>query len=224
MGKEKAIKKAYLESVSKSGLFRYLKEEDYERAWKELNMAPRAYEDQQTIYGQGDQVKRGAIVHSGLVKGEKFHVEGTSHLAHMYTSGEPFAFEGAVSGKRTSPLDFISEGETTIIFFDVQKIFSNSFQLQLVKGFMEVLANDNIKKLYRIETLSKRGLRDRIVTYFRILSAKSGSSKITLELSRMQLAHYLCVNRTALSYELNQMQREGIIRMDRKTITILKEL
>ena len=218
------MKKAYLESVSKSGLFRYLKKEDYEKAWTELHMAARSFEDQQTIYAQGDEVKRGAIVHSGLVKGEKFHLEGTSHLAHMYTSGEPFAFEGAVSGKRTSPLDFIAEGETTVIFFDVQKIYNNSFERQLVRGFMEVLANDNIKKLYRIETLSQRGLRNRIMTYFRILSAKSGSSKITLELSRMQLAHYLCVNRTALSYELNQMQREGIIEMDRKNITLLKDM
>lgn len=224
MENEQDIKKAYLESVSKSGLFRYLGEAYYERAWRELRMAPRKYKDQQIIYAQGDKVKRGAIVHSGLVKGEKFHLEGTSHLAHMYTRGEPFAFEGAVSGKRTSPLDFISEGETTIIFFDVQKIFDNCFEGQLVKGFMEVLANDNIKKLYRIETLSKRGMRDRIMTYFKILSAKSGSSRITLELSRSQLAHYLCVNRTALSYELNQMQREGLIEMNRKTITILKKL
>lgn len=217
------MKKTYLESVAQSGLFRHLKSEDYEEAWEELHMVPRRFEDQQIIYIQGDEVNRSGIVHEGLVKGEKFHIEGTSHLAHMYAAGEPFAFEGAVSGKKTSPLDYISEGESTVIFFDVQQIYTSSFERELVRGFMEVLANDNIKKLYRIETLSQRGLRSRIMTYFRILSSKSGSPVIRLNMSRMQLAHYLCVNRTALSYELNQMQREGLIVIEKKKITLLTE-
>ena len=36
------------------------------------------------------------------------------------------------------------------------KIFGGSFEKQLVTGLLELLANDNIKKLYRIETLSQR--------------------------------------------------------------------
>lgn len=215
-------KRRYLESVEKTGLFRYLKEDSYGRAWETLRMSPRSFVDQQTIYAQGDEVNRVAIVHEGLVKGEKFHEEGTSHLAHMYGNGDAFAFEGAFSGKKTSPLDFISEGRSIIIFFDVNRLYGCPFERELIKGFMEIMANDNIKKLYRIETLSQRGMRSRITSYFRILSEKSGSPVITLNMSRQQLAYYLCVNRSALSYELNEMQREGVIKMERRKITLLK--
>lgn len=60
------------------------------------------------------------------------------------------------------------------------------------------------------------------MTYFRILSTKSGSATITINMSREQLAHYLCVNRSALSHELNEMKRDGVIDINKKKITILE--
>lgn len=220
-GKVRVMQVNYLESVERTGLFRHLKPEDHEKAWTELKMASHRFTDQQTIYLQGDKVRRIGIVHDGLVKGEKFHEEGDSHLAHMYAAGEAFAFEGALSGRKTSPLDFISEGETTVIFFDIDAIYTGSFERELMKGLAELLANDNIKKLYRIETLSQKGLRERILTYLRIQSDKNGSKTVNINMSRQQLAHYLCVNRSALSHEINEMQRDGIIKMDKKRITLL---
>ena len=214
-------KELYLKSVEKTGLFRHLKREDYENVWSELRMAVHNFDDQQTIYLQGDKVNRIGIVHEGLVKGEKFHEEGTSHLAHMYSEGEAFAFEGAFSGMKTSPLDYISEGKSTVIFFDIDAIYISKYERNLMMGLTEMLANDNIKKLYRIETLSQKGLRDRIMTYLHILSDKSGSDTVTVNMSRQQLAHYLCVNRTALSHELSEMQRDGIIKIDKKIIKII---
>lgn len=214
--------KKYLKSIEQTGLFQYLKEEDYDMVWKELHMSVRTFSNGQAVYAQGDRINRVAIVHEGLIKGEKFHEEGTSHLSHIYSEGEVFAIEGAFSGQKTSPLDYISEGNSTVIFFDVEAIYSGSFERELMKGLSEVLANDNIKKTYRIEMLSQKGLRDRIMTYFRILSGKSGSLVITVNMSREQMAHYLCVNRSALSHELNEMKRDGVIDMNKKKITILK--
>ena len=214
------MKNDYLESVAMSGLFKYLDKKDYEAAWQELNMAPHNYNAQQIIYGQGEPVKRAGIVHSGLVTGERLHSEGTTSLAYYYSKGEVFAFEGALSGKRTSPLQLTADDDTCIIFFDVQKIFASSFERQLTKGLMELLANDDIKKLYRIEVLSKKGLRDRIMTHFELMASRNDGRSFTLHMSREQLAKYLCVNRSALSHELNEMKREGLIDFDKKKYTI----
>ncbi|MDO4746144.1 MAG: Crp/Fnr family transcriptional regulator [Bacillota bacterium] len=213
----------YIKSVSKSGLFKYLQEKDHEQAWHELNMAPRNYRNQQIIYGQEDTIKRAGIVHTGLVKGERLHPEGTSSLAYYYAKGEVFAFEGALSGRKTSPLQLTADGNTSVIFFDVQKVFTCSFEKQLTKGLMELLANDDIKKLYRIEVLSKKSLRDRIMTHFTMMAGRSDDTTFVIDMSREQLANYLCVNRSALSYELNEMKREGIIDFEKRKYTILKK-
>lgn len=115
------MKNEYLESVAMSGLFKYLDEKHFDQAWQELNMAPHNYSDQQIIYGQDDTVNRAGIVHSGLVKGERLHSEGTSSLAYYYAKGEVFAFEGALSGKRTSPLQITADDDTCIIFLMYRK-------------------------------------------------------------------------------------------------------
>lgn len=210
----------YLNSVAMSGLFKYLRDEHYGQAWKELNMTPKFYHSNRVIYGQDDPVTMAAIVHSGLVKGERLQPEGTASLAYFYERGDIFAFEGAFSGKRTSPLNIIAHEDAIVVFFNVRNIFTSAFQQELATGLMELLANDDIKKLYRIETLSKKGLRDRIMSYLKILAAKNGSNVFEVDMSREQMAEYLCVNRSALSYELNQMKREGIIDFNKKVFKI----
>lgn len=211
-----------MESVSASGLFKYLKRADYEEVCAELRMAPHKYKDQETVYCQGAPVRRAGIVHSGLIRGEKLLVEGNSHLAYVYAKGDVFAIEGAVSGKKTSPLEYVSEGESLALFFDVQRIFSSSYEKLLIKGLLEVLANDNIKKLYRVEILSQKGLRERILAYLHIMSGHNDSQTFRINMSREQIARYLCVNRSALSYELNEMKREGIIDFTGRCFTLKK--
>jgi len=210
----------YLNTLAMSGLFKYIKKEDYEKAWIELNMVPQGYLNNQIIYRQDEAVSKVAIVHSGMVKSERLHADGSSSLTSMYSRGEIFAFEGAFSSKKTSPLHITAEGDAIVIFFYVQNIFTSSLNNELMEGLLELLANDDIKKLYRIEMLSKKGLRDRIMSYLYTLAAKAGSNTFELDMTREMLAQYLCVNRSALSNELNQMKREGVINFDKKIFTI----
>lgn len=215
------MKHEYIQSVSMSGLFKYIDKNDFERVCDELRMAPHNYLDGEPIYIQGDEVSRVAIVHSGLISGERIHNEGNSQLAYLYSKGELFAFEGAFSSKHTSPLQLTAQGDTTVIFFDIENIFESSSGKQLVKGIMELLANDDIKKLYRIEILSIRSIRGRAMAYFKFLASKQNSNTFEINMSREQMAQYLCVNRSALSNELSIMKREGIIDFKGNKYTIL---
>lgn len=217
------MKEAYLKSISMSGLFKYLDPQHYETVWTELGMSPRKYAAGQTIYGQDSPVSRIAIVHSGLIRGERLSPDGNSNVPYFYEPGELFAYEGALSGKKTSPLHITAEADAEVIFFELQHFFPfiretdyvNAHQQDLLqplsRGLLELLVNDDIKKLYRIEILSKKSLRERIMSYFHVLSGKSDNCDFMLNMTREQLASYLCVNRSALSHELNEMKRDGII-------------
>lgn len=215
------MKESYLKSVSKSGLFRYLPEEKYSRIWNELAMAPRTYQQGQIIYSQDQIIERAAIVHSGRVRGELIDSEGNAHVMYFYNHGEIFAFEGAVSRKKSSPINLVADDETIVLFFDVNKITVCSASEEIITGLFELLANSDIKKLYRIEILSHKSLRERIMLYLNIVASTKGSRSLDLEMSRQQLADYLCVNRSALSNELNLLKKEGVIELDGKKVTLL---
>ena len=79
----------------------------------------------------------------------------------------------------------------------------------------------NIKKTRKIEILGERGLRNRIMIYLDVLRKKEGSSVVTVKMNREQFAQYLCVSRSALSNELNKMNREKIIDFNKDQFEIL---
>ena len=82
-------------------------------------------------------------------------------------------------------------------------------------------ADSNIRMARKVEILAERGLRDRILVYLNILRRKSNSNTVTVRMNREQLAQFLCVNRSALSNELNKMKKEGVIDFKRDQFTIL---
>ncbi|MDD6310477.1 MAG: Crp/Fnr family transcriptional regulator [Firmicutes bacterium] len=214
-------RKNYYQVIYGSGLFKYIEEENYDDVWDELKMNPNYYMNGQLIYQEGQKLNLCGIVYKGHVKSEKIYYEGNSHMEYIYSPGEAFAFEGCLSSKHTSPLDYVSVGDSTIITLDINRIITSKYAIQLFRGLSELIANDNIRKMYRVETLSKRGLRDRILTYLRIMATINNSPTFTIPFSRNQLAEYLCVNRSALSNELSIMKRENVIDFRRNTFTLL---
>ena len=119
-------------------------------------------------------------------------------------------------------MDYISDGDSQIAFIDIKKLYSSSFAKELLQGIVGYMADESIRRMYRIEIMSKKKLRDRILTYLRIKESEIGTSAFTLDISREQLAYELCVNRSALSNELGKMQREGLISIDKRKIFLNK--
>ena len=74
----------------------------------------------------------------------------------------------------------------------------------------------------RIEILSQKTNRDKILSYFRILSQNSFSKTFTLPFSLTDLADYLSVDRSAMMREIKALKEDGIIKkMDKNRFTLL---
>ena len=62
-----------------------------------------------------------------------------------------------------------------------------------------------------MKVLSKRTIRDKLLTYFSILSNKNYNKIITIPYSLTTLADYLSVDRSAMMRELKSLSDEGFI-------------
>ena len=85
---------------------------------------------------------------------------------------------------------------------------------------LEIISQENMRREYRLTILSRKGLRERILTYLSMQAARRRTATITIPFSREELASYLCVNRSAMCHELSLMQQEGIIRFQKKEFTL----
>ena len=74
----------------------------------------------------------------------------------------------------------------------------------------------------RIEILSQKTIRDKLLSYFRILSQNSFSRTFTLPFSLTDLADYLSIDRSVMMREIKTLKEDGIIKkLDKNKFTLL---
>ncbi len=95
------------------------------------------------------------------------------------------------------------------------------FHTSLISNILELVLNNTISQNTRIEILSKRSIREKLLSYFNILSSKSFSKNIVLPFSLTNLADYLSVDRSAMMREIRNLIDEGFIFKNGNTIKLL---
>ncbi len=73
----------------------------------------------------------------------------------------------------------------------------------------------------RVELLTKRSIRDKLLGYFSILSARNFSKTFSIPFSLTDLADYLSIDRSAMMREMKNLKDEGFIRKSGSRITLL---
>ena len=90
--------------------------------------------------------------------------------------------------------------------------------------------NDNLSNLVmqkvislnsRVELLTKRSIREKLLGYFNILSTRTFRKSFTLPFSLTDLADYLSVDRSAMMRELKSLKDDGFIDKTGNNITLL---
>lgn len=211
----------YFESVVESGLFSNLKKSDYTNAFAQLTVTGKQYGDGEAVFLEGDVIDKICIVARGSVRAEKTYRNGETHIIQVFEEDDIFGLEYSMSKTKKSANDYISNGGSSIVFVSNNSIRKTDYASDIETSLTYRLADDNIKMAKKIEILVERGLRERILTYLNILTSKSGSNSVSVRMNREQLAQFLCVNRSALSNELNKMKKEGIIDFKKDKFTIL---
>lgn len=95
------------------------------------------------------------------------------------------------------------------------------FHKELKNGIYSLLMKNTIELNTRIELLTKKNIRDKLLSYFNIISSKKFSKTFTLPFSLTDLADYLSVDRSAMMREISHLKEDGIIKKTGNTITML---
>ncbi len=117
--------------------------------------------------------------------------------------------------------------KSTVLFYSYDNIASNcknncDFHPTLSKYFNELILYKITDLNMRIELLSKRSIREKLLSYFNLLSTKKFSKSFTIPFSLTDLADYLSVDRSAMMRELKLLKEEGFITKTGNQITLLQ--
>ena len=85
------------------------------------------------------------------------------------------------------------------------------YHTRLIANMLRLIAQKNLRLNHRLEVLSKRSIRERLLAYFEQQVERTGNRSFTIPFDRNRLADYLCADRSAMSRELGNMRDEGLL-------------
>ncbi len=133
-------------------------------------------------------------------------------------------FSNITSFISSNDYEIITKEDSKIIVFDYDNIINYNAYFKpyniFIKNLLNILANKTLEKTERLEVITKKTIRDKLLEYFEIISKKNGSKKIVLSSSFTKLAEYLGVDRSSMSRELNSLKKEGFIDIKGRKITL----
>ena len=75
--------------------------------------------------------------------------------------------------------------------------------------------------MQKVDVVSKRTIREKLLAYLSIQALQQDSRYFEIPFGRVELAEYLCVDRSALTRELAKMKDEGLIDYHKNAFRIL---
>lgn len=149
--------------------------------------------------------------------------EGNKTVLEELQKGEIFG--SLTSSLHSEEITCMTKEETqiTIIEYDQitnDEIIKSDFYIIFIKNLLKILTEQLSTRNNRIELLTKKTTRDKLLGYFQKEAQKRGSKTFILQTSHTEIANYLSVDRSAMTRELKYLKEEGFIEINGKKVTI----
>lgn len=228
MQQKEIIMQKYFKTILKSPLFYNVNFSDLEGMLICLNAKVKQYNKDSMIIIQGDKISEIGIILAGKVQIIKNDFLGNKNIITELSESDIFG-ETIVSAKiEKSPVTVETVTGCEIMFIDYRKIITTCssscvFHTMLIENMIKVLAEKNIMLNQKIDILSKRNIREKLMQYFSFQAEMKNSAEFDIPFSKSELADFLCVDRSAMSRELSKMCNDKLISYSKKHFKLLVE-
>ena len=165
------------------------------------------------------------VVISGRIQTLHSFEDGTYNIFHVLHSGGVVGVDLLWTGSRVAPSFAVAAEPSRVLRFPASLLESQGgleeiWRLRILERVLALISQDNMRKEYRLSILSRKGLRERILTYLSMQASKRRTATFTVPFTREEMASFLCVNRSAMCHELSLMQQEGLISFRKNEFTM----
>ena len=177
------------------------------------------------IIFEEENIKHIGIVISGTVDMIKEDLWGNKTMLIRMRKNEMFGETFACGEDNLSVVTFIVSEDAEILFIPFHRVMHSctmacAFHHKLIENMVRVIANKNRDLMRKVEIISKRTLREKILAYLSIQAQLQGTRYFEIPLGRVEWAEYLCADRSALTRELAKMKDDGLIDYDKNCFRI----
>ena len=216
----------YLEKINQCALFTGINVSDLATLMDCLKAVPRTYKKNEFIFSAGETAQSVGLVLSGNAHILQEDYWGNRTILANLESGELFGEAFSCAETDSLPVSVIAIDKTEVLLIDGRRLITTcavscGFHRVIIKNMMKTLAQKNILLTQKMEMVTHRTTRERLMAYLSSQALRTKKSCFTIPFNRQQLADYLSVERSAMSAELSKMQAAGLIRTHRSAFELL---
>jgi len=174
------------------------------------------------LFADGDECHGSFLLLEGQVKVFKYAESGREQIMGMLGAGDYLAGVPAFDGRRYSA-NATALDALTVLFLPRDPFLALLRRDPTLSFNLLTIFSHHLRRFAQlIETLSLKEVSGRIATYLLLLSHQSGDRAIVeLDITKAQLAAFIGTVPETLSRVLQKMGRDGLLKLDGNTITIL---
>jgi len=174
------------------------------------------------LFDDGDECQGSYLILEGQVKVFKYAETGREQIMGMLGPGEYLAGVPAFDGRRYSA-NAVALDPLQVLFLPREPFLELLRQDPTLSFNLLTIFSHHLRRFAQlIETVSLKEVSGRIATYLLLLSHQSGNSEVVeLAITKAQLAAFIGTVPETLSRVLQKMGRDGLLKLDGNTITIL---
>lgn len=218
--------KKYIDIIGKCALFAGISHEDIIDMLDCLEARVITAAKNQVIFSEGDLARYMGVVLGGRVRLIREDYYGNRSIVAEVEPGEMFAETVAAAGAEKLPVSVAASEESEIMLIDCRRVLYHcgkgcDFHNKLVGNLLQVVAEKNMILNQKIEIISKRTTREKLMTFLLSEAKKKNSGEFEISYNRQELADFLGVDRSAMSAEIARMRRDGLIESEKNRFRLL---
>lgn len=168
------------------------------------------------------------VLLSGKAYIKKLDRDGNLTILETLVKHSVFSDTFAYTATDANCIEIFACEPTSIIFIDYNSVFKRcegacAFHSQFVINFMKMIIDKSKTLSQRVEILSNKTIKDKVLSYCSLMVNNGGGYTFTLPMSYTAFAQYLCVDRSAMMRELKKLTTQKILAINKKQITILSK-
>lgn len=187
------------------------------------------YRPGEIIYVYGETQGIIGILQSGSALLSKIDVNGDRTVLERLETGGVFGELIAFGSLPCDEVSVVCQQACTVLFIPRSKLASPcekacACHRTLIENMLALLSQKAFFLSQRVEVLSCRTIREKLLCCLRHFAAREKSTTFTLPYSLSALADYICSDRSAMMRELKKLKDEGFLEVNGRQVRFLSPL
>ncbi len=210
----------FIDVLKRCPLFCGIDDDELLRTTKRLGARIVSVQKEQTVLSEGESPKYMGVVLSGAVRIVRDDYYGNRSIVAELSPPNIFAESFVCAGAEKLPVSVVAAADGSVMLLDGEKVLGDN---RLAGNLLKITAERNLLLNRKIEIISKRTIREKLMTYLSYQAEEHGSCEFTIPYDRQALADYLETERSALSAEISRLRNEGIVECERSRFKLLSK-